>query len=164
MVLQPGGGNMSAFMMVPVAGGFLYALGNLATQHWCARESTVLLVGVIIVMQGMIGAVALIALSFGVAEGAAPSFVTRGWAWPLSPAVWGMIGAQVVCSFIGVFCIVRAYQWGEASYVSVFEYSVMVFGPGFGLILFQTPIAGAQVIGIGLIIAAGAIIALRSRG
>ena len=53
-------------------------------------------------------------------------FLLRGWVWPPEAAVWPIMALQVVGSLAGVFCLIRAYQWGEASYVSVFEYSIMV--------------------------------------
>jgi drug/metabolite transporter (DMT)-like permease len=46
--------------------------------------------------------------------------------------------------------------------VSVFEYSVMIFGPFFAWHLFGQPVGLWQAIGIAMIASAGVIIALRS--
>jgi drug/metabolite transporter (DMT)-like permease len=44
--------------------------------------------------------------------------------------------------------IIKAYQLGEPSYVSVFEYSEMIFGPLFAWLAFGQPVGGWQVLGI----------------
>lgn len=165
MVLQPGGAGFSALMLMPVAGGLLYALGSIATRYWCAEESTLVMLAGIFVMQGVIGALAMIGLALigPEAPAGADGFLLRGWVWPPDGAVWPIMAMQVFGSLAGVFCLIRAYQWGDASYVSVFEYSVMVFGPTFGFFLFGQTLGGLQLIGVALIITAGAIIALRSR-
>ena len=59
--------------------------------------------------------------------------------------------------------VIKAYQLGEPSYVSVFEYSVMIFGPLFAWLAFGQPVGGWQVLGILFIASAGIMIALRSR-
>ena len=71
---------------------------------------------------------------------------------------------QVVGSVAGVFGIIRAYQLSEASYVAVFEYAVMVFGPLFAWLWFGQGLGVAQMTGTVLIVLAGAIIAVRARG
>ena len=163
LVLQPDSGAFSWVTLMPVFGGFLYALGALATRHWCAGESTVAMLGGVMMMQGMIGAVALAVLGlFGlpVAEGA-DGFITRGWVWEMG-GIWHLIALQVVGSVGGVFLIIKSYQLGEPSYVAVFEYSIMIFGPMFAWLLFGQTLGPIQGIGIALIALAGIIIAVRS--
>jgi drug/metabolite transporter (DMT)-like permease len=63
---------------------------------------------------------------------------------------------------LGVSLLNRAYQFGEASHVAVFEYTVMIFGPLFGWILLGQPVSLTQMVGIALIVLAGIIIVLRS--
>ena len=96
------------------------------------------------------------------APGGTDGFLLRGWVWPPDAGIWPLMALQVVGSLAGLFCVIRAYQWGEASYVSVFEYSVMVFGPVFGFLIFGVTLSGMQLIGVAMIIVAGAIIAMRS--
>jgi len=113
---------------------------------------------------GSFGAIGLVILGLfpaGVAPGA-DGFVTRGWVWDMAPALpWVVL--QAVGSVLGVFLIIRAYQLGDASYVSVFEYSVMIFGPLFAWAVLGQPVGGWQIIGSVLIVLAGVLIALRSR-
>jgi drug/metabolite transporter (DMT)-like permease len=76
--------------------------------------------------------------------------------------VWPLIWLQGFGSLAGVWCIIKAYQLGEAGFVSVFEYSVMIFGPFFAWWLFGQPVGLWQAVGIALIASAGIIIAIRS--
>ncbi|MEL7099560.1 MAG: DMT family transporter [Pseudomonadota bacterium] len=144
-------------MLLPVAGGLLYALGSIATRELCADESTVAMLAGILLTQAVLGSVMVAALWGG--DGV--SFVTRPWVWPMTPAL-PFIALQAVLSVAGVFLLIRAYQWGEASQVSALEYTIMIFGPAFAFLLFGAPITGTMLAGIGLIMAAGIIIAVRS--
>ena len=164
LVLGLNEGLPGAVMLLPVAGGFFYAMGSLATRILCAEESTVSMLAGIMGLQGVIGALVLIGLWLigpDVPEGAA-GFLLRGWVWPI-PSVFPFIALQAVVSVAGVFLLIRAYQWGEASQVSVLEYSIMIFGPFFGWLLIGQVITGTMMIGIGFIMVAGVIIALRSQ-
>lgn len=164
LVLQPDPGNFDWRILIPVAGGFFYALGAVATRSLCAGESTVAMLGGMMVALGLAGAAGLIVLGL-VPQEAAPGpegFVTRGWVWPMwQAAPWVLV--QAAGSVAGVFLIIKAYQLGEPSYVSVFEYSVMIFGPLFAWAAFGQPVGWFQAAGIALIVAAGAIIAVRSK-
>lgn len=163
MVLQPDPENFSWVTLMPVLGGFFYALGALATREWCAGESTVGMLAGVMGMQGVMGLSMLGVLwLFGIGEaGGALAFLTRGWVWAFSEIhIWLLI--QAVGSVAGVFGIIKAYQLTEPSYVAVFEYSVMIFGPLFAWVWFGQGIGPWQVWGIALISLAGAIIALRS--
>ena len=90
------------------------------------------------------------------------AFLTRGWVWPMSDALPYVV-LQAVGAAVGVSLLNRAYQIGEASHVTVFEYSVMAFGPFFGWWLLGQQITGVQIAGVVLIVVAGVIIALHSR-
>jgi drug/metabolite transporter (DMT)-like permease len=159
LVLQPGGAGVSGWLALPVAGGAFYAMSALATRAWCAGESTVCLLAWMLAMQVVVSALVLGGLALWPVPG--DGFLTRGWVWPVSES-WGLIWLQAVGSVAGVFGIIRAYQLAEASHVSVFEYSVMIWGPLFGWLLFAQAVGPWQGAGIALIIVAGVIIALRS--
>ena len=163
-VLQPDPSDFDMIMLIPIAGGFFYALGMIATRRFCADESTIAMLLVNFLLLGLVGAVGLIVLEMwplNPGPGAA-GFVTRGWVWPMwQSASW--VGLQAVGSVAGVYLIIKAYQLGEPSFVSVFEYSVMIFGPLFAWIAFGQAVTFWQIFGIALITGAGAIIAVRSK-
>ncbi|MEX0319395.1 MAG: DMT family transporter [Ruegeria sp.] len=162
-VLQPDPQDFDFNVLLPVAGGFFYALGAVTTRHMCAGESTVVLLGALVIALGLAGSAGLIGLAaFPVEAVNGPAgFVTRGWVWPMSEAIpWVVV--QAVGSSLAVFMLIKAYQLGEPSYVSVFEYSVMIFGPLFAWAALGQPVGMMQVVGIALIAMAGSVIALRS--
>jgi drug/metabolite transporter (DMT)-like permease len=151
-------------ILMPVAGGLFYAAGSLATRVLCAEESTLSMLSGIMIVQSVIGVLALVMLAIWspvVPEGA-DGFLLRGWVWPIAP-VFPYIVMQAVISVFGVFLLIRAYQWGEASQVSVLEYSIMIFGPFFGWLLMGQTITPTMMAGIALIMVAGGIIAVRSK-
>lgn len=164
LVLGVQEGATGWIMLMPVAGGFFYAMGSLVTRILCADESTLAMLAGIMTMQGVIGVCVLNGLwviAPVVPEGAA-GFLVRGWVWPI-PSIFPLIVLQALVSVAGVFLLIRAYQWGDASQVSVLEYSIMIFGPFFAWVLMGQAITPLMLGGIGLIIVAGCIIALRSK-
>jgi drug/metabolite transporter (DMT)-like permease len=164
LVLGVQDGAPGWIMLMPVAGGFFYAMGSLATRLLCAEESTLSMLAGIMTSQAVLGIIALITLAIWnpeVPDGAA-GFLLRGWVWPI-PSIFPYIALQAFVSVAGVFLLIRAYQWGEASQVSVLEYSIMIFGPFFGWLLMGQIITPTMIAGIALIMVAGGIIAVRSK-
>jgi drug/metabolite transporter (DMT)-like permease len=164
LVLGVQDGAPGWIMLMPVAGGFFYAMGSLATRLLCAEESTLSMLAGIMTSQAILGIIALITLAVWnpeVPDGAA-GFLLRGWVWPI-PTIFPYIALQAFVSVAGVFLLIRAYQWGEASQVSVLEYSIMIFGPFFGWLLMGQIITPTMIAGIALIMVAGGIIAVRSK-
>ncbi|MFT6024242.1 MAG: drug/metabolite transporter (DMT)-like permease [Ascidiaceihabitans sp.] len=164
LVLGVQDGAPGWIMLMPVAGGFFYAMGSLATRLLCAEESTLSMLAGIMTSQAILGIIALITLAIWnpeVPDGAA-GFLLRGWVWPI-PTIFPYIALQAFVSVAGVFLLIRAYQWGEASQVSVLEYSIMIFGPFFGWLLMGQIITPTMIAGIALIMVAGGIIAVRSK-
>lgn len=163
-VLQPDPEKLDLMVFLPVAGGFFYALAAIATRTICAGESTVALLAGMMLALGIMGLCGLLWLALFPAHPAPgpAGFVGRGWVWPMGAAgPWVLV--QAVGSLAAVFMLIKAYQLGEPSQVSVFEYSVMVFGPLFAWVALGQVLGPWQVAGIALIAVAGGIIALRSR-
>ncbi|MCD9147485.1 DMT family transporter [Pseudophaeobacter flagellatus] len=162
-VLQPDLAAFDWMMLLPIAGGFFYALGSVVTGSMCSKESTVSMLFIYLLAQGAIGGLFLLAIEIWplpVPMGA-EGFVTRGWVWP----IWEMSHLILLQGFAavgGVFLITKAYQLGEASFVSVFEYSVLLVGPGIAWVIYGQALNLGQMMGIGLIVLAGSTLALRS--
>lgn len=118
----------------------------------------------IMLTQGVIGTLALLVLSLWQPEVPVgpDGFLLRGWVWPMHHAA-PLVALQAVMSVVGVSLLIRAYQLGEASQVSVLEYSIMIFGPLFGWLVMGQVITLTQMLGIALIAVSGVIIAVRSR-
>ena len=163
VVLQVSPENFSLGVIVPVIGGCFYAIAAIITRRMCMGESTHALLATMMGMQGVLGLLGLAAVTaMGIEEVAGPlSFVTRGWG-EMSVGMQLLVTMHILGSIAGVFALTRAYQLGEPSYVAIFEYSVMIFGPLFAYYWFGQSLSVVQMAGIALIIAAGAVIALRS--
>ncbi len=164
VVLGPSEGGMSWVNFLPVFGGLFYAMGSVATQKICKDESTIVMLAGIFGLQGVIGICMLagLAVAAPVAPAGSDGFLLRGMIWPTS-LTWGLILLQAIGSLIGVGFLIKAYQSAEPSFVTVFEYSIFIFGPFFAYVLLGQTITLSQLIGIAMIAGAGSLIALRSK-
>lgn len=163
LVLDSDWATLTWTSFLPVVGGLFYAMGAVATRQLCEGESTLSMLSMLLIIQAIIGALALAVLGqfeLTVPEGAA-GFIQRGWVWPVTAAL-PFILLQAVGSVLGVGLIIRAYQLGSASYVAVYEYSVFISGPFFAWMLFGQTVTAVQTGGILLVAAAGIVIAWRS--
>ena len=163
LVLPPDAARLEPLTLMPVMAGAIYALGNIATRRWCGGEGTLTLLGGffgLMLLWGALGLGVLAIVQPAVPDGAA-GFVLRGWVWP--GGIFGvMIVVQGVGSLIGVGLSIRAYQLADATFVAVFENTLLVFATLWAIVLWgEVPTAGATA-GIALIALAGIIIALRS--
>jgi len=165
LVLQPGSQSPLGWAsLFPVAAGALYALGNLATREWCEGESAASLTLGFFVALGLAGLAGMGALALWQPEvpAGAAGFILRGWVTPSGTVLfWTFV--QALGSTLAVSLMVRAYQLADASRVSVFEYVILPISALWSWILWGQTIAALAVLGMGLIIAAGAMIALRNR-
>lgn len=165
LVLKPGtGAPLGLASLVPVAAGFFYALGNIATREWCEGENAVTLTAGFFAALGLFGLIGMgvLALFPAVVPPGAAGFVLRGPVWPgLIASCW--IFVQALGSLIGVGLMVRAYQIAEASRVAVFEYVVMPAAAFWGWLIWAEVPGPVQSAGMVLIVLAGLLIALRRR-
>jgi drug/metabolite transporter (DMT)-like permease len=160
LVLKPDVGGLGWANLIPVSAGLMYAIGNVATRKWCEGESAVALLWSYMFLMLVFGGFGVIYLYFN--PGDPGSYLTRGWVWP-SAAVWGWIWLQAVFSLLGIGFIMKAYLIGEVTYVSIFEYSMLIFASITAYVLFGDRVGLLGFAGIGLIIITGIVISLRSK-
>lgn len=156
--------GLSLWSVIPVLAGALYGLGNIVTREWCAGEGTFALLGAFFSAMALWGAVGLVVLTLWplpVAEGG-DGFITRGW---VVPDGWflAVIIMQGVGSLIGVGLSIRAYQIADATMVAVMENTLLVFATVWTAVLWREWPTGGELLGLGLILVAGVVIALRTR-
>lgn len=164
MVLGLGSGMaLTPALLLPIAAGAFYALGNIATREWCEGESTEsLLLGFFLAL-GLFGLIGLgvLALWRPDVPAGAEGFLLRGFVWPGATFYfWTFVQAAV--SVLGVGMMVKSYQIADASRVAVFEYVLLPMGVFWTWFIWGEMAGPVALAGIGLIFAAGLIIAARS--
>ncbi len=165
LVLGPeavSGASLAA--LLPVLAGVMYAMGNIATRQFCAAESAETLLAGFFIALGVIGAIGMAVLTLhpvAVPEGAA-GFLQRGAVWP-GQGFWFWTFVQAAGSLIGVGMMIRAYQITDAGRASVLEYVILPASAFWGYVLWGETLERGAVAGMGLIVAAGVVIALRAR-
>ncbi len=164
LVLKPNPLELDGFALVPAMAGMMYALAQLVTRHKCASEDTVVMLFGFFFATGALGLLGLIALGFFPELGsfsAAVPFLATGWVAPTGGfLMWTAV--QAIGSLIAVVWLIRAYQIAEPTYVAVFEYSFIVFAGFWGWVFWNEVPDVLSMIGIVTIVAAGAIITIRS--
>ena len=150
--------------LLPVIAGAMYAMGNIATRKWCPQESAETLLAGFFLALGVIGAIGMVVLvlmPIAVPAGA-EGFLQRGPVWP-TPGFWFWTFVQAAGSLIGVGMMVRAYQLGDATRVSVFEYVILPASAFWGWIIWGQTLGSLAVLGMAMIVSAGLMIAFRAR-
>lgn len=160
LVIQPDPGALDPVAFLPIVAGVLYAIGAVVTRLWCANESTIALSAGFFGMLALFGAIGLLVLPAGGPVGF-DGFVQRGWT-PMTGAMWFWIAMQAVGSILGIGLIFRGYLLGEAGYVAVFEYSLLVFASFWAWILWDQSVGLLALVGMALIAVAGVVITLRT--
>ena len=160
LVLKPDVGGLSWANLIPVSAGLMYAFGNVATRKWCEGESAAALLWSYMFLMLIFGGLGVVYLHFS--PGNPSSYLTRGWVWP-TIGVWIWIWVQAVFSLIGIGFIMKAYLIGEVTYVSIFEYVMIIFATATAWVLFGDRVGMLGFLGIGLIIATGIVISIRSK-
>ncbi|MEL6572345.1 MAG: DMT family transporter [Pseudomonadota bacterium] len=164
LVLRPDASGIGPLSVMPLVAGAMHALGTITTRRWCADESTFALLGAFFFVMLLVGAMGMVVVGAMVTTPpvGADGFVFRGWT-PLNQVFVLVVVAQSVGSLIGVGLIIRSYQLAEPSFIAVFENTMIVFATVWAFFLWGEWPDGWALWGIGLIILAGSIIALRTR-
>ena len=160
LVLMPDVGGLSWANLIPISAGLMYAIGNVATRKWCEGESAVALLWSYMFLMLIFGGLGVAYLHFN--PGDPSSYLTRGWVWP-STSVWIWIWVQAIFSLVGIGFIMKAYLIGEVTYISIFEYVMIIFATTTAWVVFGDKISPLGFLGIGLIIATGIVISTRSK-
>jgi drug/metabolite transporter (DMT)-like permease len=163
VILQPGTDAFTFWTVLPVFGGFLYALSNVTTRSKCQGIPTAALalsLNLALLLTGVVlSAVMLFWQPAGELVDAYP-FLFSAWSEP-GASEWvliALLAALVVAIGMG---LAGAYQSARPSIVATFDYSYLVFMVIWDYLLFSTEPAGTTISGILLIIAAGLLVIRR---
>ncbi|MCK0120086.1 DMT family transporter [Loktanella sp. F6476L] len=163
LVLRPDMQSLSLWTFAPMIAGAFHAMGIITTRRWCDGEGTLSLLAMFFGFMLVIGGVGMILIGHFVTDvpAGADGFVFRGWV-PFEGTFMILTLIQGVGSLIGVGLIIKSYQLGEASFVAVFENSMIVFATLWAIALWREVPDGVGAIGLLLIVASGIIISLRT--
>ncbi|WP_128254840.1 DMT family transporter [Falsirhodobacter deserti] len=138
VILQPGGGVLSLWSVLPFAAALLFALYGLLTRYVAAEDGA----AVSFFWAGTSGAVAITMLGL--------------WFWePLSEGSWPWMAALCVTGIIGHWCMIRAYDYAEASAIQPFSFLQLVWASIIGVAFLGESLTANVVIGAGIVVAAG---------
>lgn len=138
IILQPGVGVFSPAALVPLLSATMFAVYGLLTRFAARRDST--------------------ATSFfwtGV-SGAASITLIGIWFWePMTLADWGWMALLCLTGASGHWLLIKCYEVAEASAVQPFAYMQLIFGTGFGILIFSEVLRPNVAVGAAIVMAAG---------
>lgn len=154
MVLQLDLAALKPAALMPLAAGVFYGLGMLLTRHICASESALALAMGIFLFIGTASIFLLTIVSLMPGADTAGPFLTRAWVTP-SPRFLGFTLFQAAGAVVAVSLIAQAYRIGTPAFVSVFEYSFLIFACLWSFLLWGLAASSLVWAGIVVIIASG---------
>lgn len=166
VMVRPGSTLFDWAALLPVVSGLCYALSMIGARRLGETESAPALAfwgnAVFLILALVLSAI----FGSGAYDGAShPSlaFLTRGWVWPTGPDLLLMMATGVVAA-LGLTFLTQAYRIAEASVVTPFEYTAMIWGVLWGWLVWQDWPDATTWAGIATIIGAGLYILWRERG
>lgn len=160
VMLRPEAAGFGPLNLLPVLAGAIYGASTLVTREWCAEEPVG---GMLLAFFAGLGALALAGMAWvALAAPAGEGFLMRPPAWP-SAWVWALIAVQAYGSLLAVAMLIRGYQLGDTSVLTVFEYSFLVFSGAWGWVIWGEALGPRDGLGMALILAAGLLIVWSGR-
>lgn len=161
LILQPTSAQFDPILILPVICAFLYALTQVFTRKYCKNENPLAIsywLTIAFMLSGLLGLVITWMLPVPDETG----FLTRpATIIPLIPTL--VIAAVAAGSLIMHFALASAYQNAPASLVAPLEYLYLPLAIIGGYFFFDEVPQISAIVGIGIIILAGLIIAWRER-
>lgn len=146
VMLQPGSGVFSVWLLVPLASAFMFAVYGLLTRYVAQGDAA----SVSFFWTGVVGAAGMTVVGI--------------WFWePMTAPDWGWMLALCCSAVLGHWLLIRAYAVAEASAVQPFAYLQLVFASGIGIVVFDEDLRVNVAIGAALVVAAGLFTLWRQR-
>jgi drug/metabolite transporter (DMT)-like permease len=162
VILRPGTAIFEPAALFSLLSALLYALSAIMTRQLGATvcASVMALYQNVVFLVGA-ACFALIIHATGPHNALHPSieFLIRPWSWPKSNDML-LLGTCGIIATIGTILLTNAYKIAEANFVSSFEYTGILWGPIWGLLIFGEVPLWTTVLGALLIVISG-LIALR---
>lgn len=169
IMLRPGSGLFEPAALLSLASAFFYSVAAIVARKLGVEEkaSVMAFYQNIVFLTGAV-VMAVCFAGFGNERSPHPSleFLVRPWVWPTLRDLL-LMGACGVIAAVAMSLLTNAYRLAQASLVSVFEYTGMLWTPLWGFFFFNEIPTWGTVIGALLIAAAGILAILgpgRQRG
>ena len=157
--------DLSFLSFIPIASGAFYALASLALRRWCYNETATSIMLIFFLGMGIVAAIMtfLIEVSqFFEIFMISKTFLTFPLKIPSEQTFYIIIG-HAIGSILGGILITAGYQKGETSFVSVFEYSFLLFATLWAYMFFAEFISSIVLFGMILIVTSGFLISLSEK-
>ncbi len=160
VILQPGTDAFTYWTVLPVLGGFLYALSNVTTRSKCQAVSPAALalsLNVVLLLAGGILSVVILLWSPADELRYALPFLLGNWS-AMGTSEWVLIALLAVLLVAIGMGLAGAYQSAQPSIVATFDYSYLLFVGLWDYLFFSVSPGGMAVFGMLLIITAGLLV------
>jgi drug/metabolite transporter (DMT)-like permease len=146
IVIRPGMGLVHPATAIPLAAALFYAINQVTTRRLGAIDNPMTTV----FYTALIGFLA--------------TSMTIPFVWTMpEPAGWGLMASMGMCSFLGQYASVRAFQAAPAATVTPFNYTILLWATLSGYIVFDDFPDGWTLLGALVIVGSGLYIFNRSR-
>jgi S-adenosylmethionine uptake transporter len=165
IVMKDGLSMLEWAVVLPALSALCYALGQLHGRHISATESASTMSVYVNVMFFVLSGIAGLLVGSGAfAQWSHPSlaFLLRAWIWPTQHDLLLILGCGVAAT-IGIYCLGQGYRMAEANLAAIFEYTALPWAILWGFLFFSQLPGLSTLMGVGLVIFAGIVIAIRER-
>ena len=147
IIIRPGFGTASPFVIWPLIGAVMYASYNIVTRLTGRSADSFQTSLFYLAVVGLIGV-----LPFGLMQ----------WQQPVNEQVW-MLAALCVTSIAGHSALIGALMFASASALQPLNYLLLVFATIIGMVVFGEVLEFWTVVGASIIVASGLFIIVRER-
>ena len=157
--------DLSFLSIIPVASGAFYALASLALRRWCYNETPTSIMLIFFLGMGIFAAMMTFLIEINQFFGIfmiSETFLTFPLKIPSEETLYIIFG-HAIGSILGGILITAGYQKGETSFVSVFEYSFLLFVTLWAYMFFAEFISSIVLFGMILIVISGFLISLSEK-
>ncbi len=157
MILQPGSESFTWLMLLPVLGGFFYAISAMVTRSKCRGippSTMALSLSIALLITGIAASTALYLWPPVPAYISASPFLLSSW-HVMGPAEWGLVVMLAMLMFGIGLVLPAAYQSAPPVIIATFDYCYLIFATLLGFVLFSEVPDGLTIVGMLMIAGAG---------
>ncbi len=157
IILQPGSGLFEPAALLSLFSGLAYATAMVLGRKYARSEPTSVISfyqNVTYIVCSVIFAVVVNGILTETPSHPSLAFLFRPWGWPNTQDLALMAACGIIAA-IAATLLTHAYRMGQANVVTPFEYTGMMWGTIWGLLLFSEIPKATTLVGMALIAAAG---------